>query len=103
MSTGRRKVLLPGLLVSGLLAAGCGNPASEPGARPGSRSATSTTSAGSYVGLSKRDAIARAEAEGRPWRIVREDDEYFPVTQDYVEQRVNFEIDDGTVTTATFG
>jgi hypothetical protein len=70
--------------------------------------ATSSTGPGSatataFVGLRKRAAIDKAEREGRPWRIGREDDEQFGVTQDYVENRVTFEIDDGTVTTATFG
>jgi hypothetical protein len=65
----------------------------------GSRSATADV----FVGLRKQAAIARAEQEGRPWRIGREDDEQFAVTQDYVEERVTFEIDDGTVTKAIFG
>jgi hypothetical protein len=66
-------------------------------ARPGSATATA------FVGLRKRAAIDKAEREGRPWRIGREDDQQFGVTQDYVENRVTFEIDDGSVTTATFG
>ena len=53
--------------------------------------------------MTKRAAIAAAEADGRPWRIGREDDEQFLVTQDFIEDRVTFEIDDGEVTKATLG
>jgi hypothetical protein len=56
-----------------------------------------------YVGLTKRAAIAKAEGEGRPWRITREDREMFPGTLDYNPDRVQFEIDNGRVTKATFG
>ncbi len=56
-----------------------------------------------YVGLTKAAAIAKAKDEGRPYRITREDDEVFPGTLDYNPERVQFEIDDGKVTTATFG
>jgi hypothetical protein len=59
--------------------------------------------AAAFVGLSKRAAVAKAEADGRPWRIGREDDERFLLTQDLVENRVTFEIDDGEVTAATLG
>ena len=56
-----------------------------------------------YVGLTKAAAIAKAKDQGRPYRITREDDELFPGTLDYNPDRVQFEIDDGKVTTATFG
>jgi hypothetical protein len=59
--------------------------------------------AAAYVGMPKADAIAAAEADGRPWRLGREDDEQFLVTQDFIEDRVTFEIDDGVVTKATLG
>jgi hypothetical protein len=62
-----------------------------------------TPSAASWVGLRKQEAIARAEASDTPWRITREDDESFLVTQDFVEDRINFEVDDGKVTKATYG
>ena len=80
------------------------------GAKSGSAARTTTTTAvpgtadaSAFEGLTKADAIAEAEAQNRPWRISREDDEEFPVTLDFNENRVTFEIDDGTVTTATFG
>ena len=79
--------------------------------RDGSKDATTTTTADggsatdgdAYVGLTKKAAIAKADAAGVPWRITREDDEQFPATLDYNPERVNFEIDDGKVTRATFG
>jgi hypothetical protein len=67
------------------------------------QSATSDTSAQSYVGLTEKEAIAKAEASDTPWRILREDKEVFMVTQDFVEDRINFEIDNGKVTKATYG
>jgi hypothetical protein len=84
----------------------CGNDDGDANIRSGGRagnSSTSDTSLGSYIGLSERAAIAKAEAEGRKWRILREDDEHFPATADYVETRINFEIDDGKVTKASYG
>jgi hypothetical protein len=56
-----------------------------------------------YVGLTKSAAIAKAKSQGRPWRITREDGESFPGTLDYNPERVQFEIDNGKVTKATFG
>jgi len=48
-------------------------------------------------------AIAKADADGRPSRIGREDDESFILTQDFIPNRVTFEIDNGEVTSASFG
>ena len=56
-----------------------------------------------YIGLTKSAAIAKAKSQGRTWRITREDNEVFPGTLDYNPERVQFEIDDGKVTKATFG
>ena len=67
------------------------------------QSTTSDTSAQSYVGLTKKEAIAKAEAAGTPWRITREDKETFMVTLDLNPARINFEIDNGKVTKATYG
>lgn len=54
-----------------------------------------------FVGLTISDATALADDEGRTWRIGRQDDEGFALTDDLVPGRVTFEIDDGTVTSAT--
>lgn len=61
------------------------------------------TDAEAYVGLTKAAATAKADAAEVTWRITREDDEEFMVTLDYDPQRLNFEIDDGRVTRATYG
>ena len=58
------------------------------------------TQSESFVGLTISEAAARAEDEGRPWRIGRQDDQSFVLTDDLVPGRVTFEIDDGTVTSA---
>jgi hypothetical protein len=92
-------VAVLGVALVGLTA--CGDDAgSGAGTRPPK---SCEEAAAAFVGLSKRAAIAEAEAQGRAWRIVREDDEHFAVTFDFQPERLNFEIDDGTVTTATCG
>lgn len=53
-----------------------------------------------FVGLSLPEAITKAEDEGRPWRIARQDDEGFVLTGDLVAGRVTFEVDDDTITNA---
>ncbi|MBM3659450.1 MAG: hypothetical protein FJW95_08080 [Actinobacteria bacterium] len=104
--------LRPGVLVVaaavtvgtvGLTACGGGDDRPRGSSRGSGTTETTATGAGAYVGLSKRAAIAKADASDTPWRITREDDESFMVTQDYVPERLNFEIDDGTVTTAAYG
>ena len=54
----------------------------------------------SFVGLTISEATTLAEDEGRPWRIGRQDDVAFVLTDDLVPGRLTFEIDDGTVTSA---
>ncbi len=58
------------------------------------------TQSESFVGLTVSEATGLAEDEGRPWRIGRQDDQAFGLTDDLVPGRVTFEIDDGTVTSA---
>lgn len=91
-----------------LAVAGCGSDSGvSTSARDKSKETTTTTTdtgtADDYVGLTKEAAIAKAEANRRPWRIAREDGESFLLTQDYVPNRVDFEIDNGKVTSAKFG
>ena len=108
-----RALLVVGLvvLVAGLTACGGGGGSTD-GASAHSRTTTTTgrsTTAGkplpasSYVGLTKKDAVAQAKAHDQPWRIGREDGEQFMLTQDYVPERVTFEIDRGKITKATLG
>jgi hypothetical protein len=58
------------------------------------------TGSETFVGLSVEDVVTRAENEGRLWRIARQDDEGFVLTDDLVPGRVTFEVDAGTITSA---
>ena len=64
------------------------------------RDGPTDTQSENFVGLTTPEATALAEDEGRPWRIGRQDDEAFVLTDDLVPVRVTFEIDDETVTSA---
>ena len=99
--TGRVASVALVVLILALVAVACGD--SGDSVSSGSKQSTTNTSPQSYVGLTKREAILKAEATNTPWRITREDKEMFMVTQDFVENRLNFEIDDGKVTKATTG
>ena len=87
-------VLILGLAAGGIATAIGGGETGSDGP-----SNTATPSEG-FVGLTLPEATARAETEGRPWRIARQDDQVFVNTDDLVPGRVTFEIDDGTVTSA---
>ena len=67
---------------------------------PGDGPTGASTGSDSFVGLSVEDAVARAEDEGRPWRIARQDDERFALTDNLVAGRVTFEVDAGTITSS---
>lgn len=54
----------------------------------------------SFLGLSKKDALSKAEQMKLKPRIVREDMERFPMTKDLRADRINFELDKGEVTSA---
>ena len=54
-----------------------------------------------FIGLTRDEASALAEADGRRWRVGREDGERFALTDDLIVGRVTFELDDGIVTTAS--
>ena len=62
---------------------------------------TNAASESPYLGLTREEAAARAAAERRPWRVGREDDKWFALTDDYVVGRVTFELDEGLVTVAS--
>ncbi len=59
-----------------------------------------TAGASRFIGLAVDDAVALAESEGRLWRISRDGTEFFAMDAALVEDRVTFEVDDGTVTSA---
>ena len=87
--------------------AGCGDDSDGSVSTRDQRQETTTTEAPStapeFVSLSKQAAIAKAEAQGRPWRISSENGESFPATLDYNPDRVNFDINQNRVTAANFG
>lgn len=56
-----------------------------------------------FVGLTEADALAIVEPQLIEYRITRVDDEFFAGTDDYNPGRLNFEIDDGIITSATLG
>ncbi|YCM43850.1 hypothetical protein V2O64_21310 [Verrucomicrobiaceae bacterium 227] len=56
-----------------------------------------------YVGLTKDDAIAKADAAGLRWRIVKEDGQSHRVTKDHRPERLNFDIEAGIITRVTKG
>ena len=56
-----------------------------------------------YIGLTIEDATAKAEEEGVPSRVVKVDGEDLAVTMDFIADRLNFVVEDGTVTEVTTG
>ena len=95
-----------------LTAAGCTAPADPVGDRtpetrpvdtplnapgPDPEPATEASDLAGYVGLALDDARSRAEAAGRPARVVREDGVLRMVTMDFIEHRLNFTVEDGQV------
>ncbi len=64
---------------------------------------TPDLSTADFVGLTIAEATEIAETNIIDWRIVREDDEFFAVTDDYRPDRLNFELDDGVITRVTLG
>lgn len=57
----------------------------------------------SYVGLSEKDAINKANNENRIYRVIMRDDDSFPVTTDYLPDRLNFVINNNLVKKASCG
>jgi hypothetical protein len=53
------------------------------------------------VGMTKQAAIDYIESNSLVWRIASEDGEYFALTEDYTDSRVNLEIVYGLVVGAT--
>jgi hypothetical protein len=56
-----------------------------------------------YVGLSEEEALRKAEAEGRPIRVVARDGAELTLTADFVEDRVNLVVVAGVVADARLG
>ena len=58
------------------------------------------------IGMTEEQAIQTIEgisSEQLAYRVVRRDDEYYPMTMDYRINRINLEIDDGLVTKTSSG
>jgi hypothetical protein len=87
-------------LLSG--ASACGD---DGGTQPGGDDPGSQTEAefAEYLGLETEAAGALAEQNDRPWRVVREDVVDLAVSMDYVENRLNFAVEDGKVVEVTTG
>ena len=58
--------------------------------------------ASDLIGLDTEEAIVLAERNDQPWRVARDDDEHFVLTDDLVAGRITFEIDAGVITAAEF-
>ena len=67
------------------------------------RDSTTAAEFEAYIGLTVEAAGAKADGDGRPWRVVMEDGVAKPVTMDFNEQRLNFTVVDGKVTNVTTG
>ncbi len=58
------------------------------------------------IGMAEEQAIQTIEgisSEQLAYRVVRRDDEFYPMTMDYRINRINLEIDDGLVTKTSIG
>lgn len=53
------------------------------------------------MGMTKNEAIAFIETEGRSWRIASEDGEFFALTEDYRDDRINLDLVLGLVVGAS--
>ncbi len=69
-------------------------PIAEPEAQP---------FAAKIIGLGEANAEEAVANEGLTWRVVARDGEDFPVTLEYLEERINVSIVDGVVVDATTG
>jgi hypothetical protein len=107
-----RSQLLGGAIVAlaVLTTAACGGDDDDDAASTSAPADVTTTSTSGtagefddYVGLTVDEATAKAEADGRPSRVVEIDGEPQPATMDFIENRLNFAVEDGTVVEVTTG
>jgi heat shock protein HslJ len=76
----------------------------DEGAEPQTEEEAATAAfAESIVGMTAQEAQEAVEAEGLTYRVLSEDGQENAVTADYRSDRINVEIEDGTVTAATVG
>lgn len=114
------KTILIGVIVSGFLLTGCSS--QDPDAAvtsttnpspnalysdfPTEPSATAVAVAAEVIGMTEVLAIQTIEGisvEQLTARVVRRDDEFYPMTMDYRINRINLEIDNGLVTKTSIG
>jgi hypothetical protein len=95
-----------------VLAGACGGDDDDAASSAANATTTTTVATGdsttasefdAYIGLTVEAAGAKADGDGRPWRVVMEDGVAKPVTMDFNDQRLNFTVVDGKVTTVTTG
>ena len=94
---------LSGTLAWSLTLTSCQPPQSSPAAmpdRPAQSAPNPSDPSRSYLGLTKNQATAKAETVGLQSRVVREGSKRFPITKELRAGRINFEVDNGVVTTA---
>ena len=89
-------------LAAGVTACGDDDEPQPAGSGTGSGD-TSEAAFSDYIGLETEAAGDLAEENDLPWRVVREDGEDLPVTMDFVEDRLNFAVEDGKVVDVTTG
>jgi heat shock protein HslJ len=76
----------------------------DEGADPQTEEEAATAAfAETIVGMTAQEAQDAVEAEGLTYRVLSEDGQENAVTADYRSDRINVEIEDGTVTAATVG
>ncbi len=89
------------VLVVALLAAACSSAgASDEPSDPTIAPADQEHSSASFVGLAVDRAGARADEQGRRWRVIRLDGHDQAITLDFVTDRLNFTVETGVVTDA---
>ena len=80
-----------------------GEPMPEPAPEPGIDNPISAEDADTLIGLSEDEAMKVASSEGWEFRVAARDGEQYMLTTDYVMNRVNVTIVEGTVTEVTVG
>lgn len=71
--------------------------------QPGPAQITPDLTVDDFVGLTEDEATSIVEENLLTARTVRVDDEFFPVTEDFRPERLNFEVDDGIITSVGLG
>jgi hypothetical protein len=56
-----------------------------------------------FIGLTTDEAEALAKKQGRKWRIVAVDGTHFPVTMDFLVDRLNFTVEKGKIVAVSRG